>query len=1109
VSGVSLPLVAAVAVSFLVGASLLGRLGSAMRRRRQDESEAPPEPGRDTGDLEEYAREVREDARALRAELDEFPLPEYVEASERFADAAARLRATAAPLDVLVRLARDGDRWVSRIALAALAGRADLPPDWPSFVVRRLRQAPYDQARLYLKTLEQVPGPVIGHVLSRAEHVRLIDIAELIAARRESGHEVVDEKTFRKHVPLRCAEHVEEMLDEAEDLIPEVRAAYDAWRAGTIDLDFLNQFARVWTRPFDTPPALLPESRAELVELIQEAIAGDPPESLLLVGEHGVGKTTLARAALERLPGDWLVFEASAGAVNAGAVYVGELEGRVAQLVERLRGHRTVWVLPKLDEALYAGRHSQSPTGLLDLLLPHLQAGDLRIVAETSPSGAELVLAQRPQVASAFRIARVRPLGERDSIAVARHAIEAAPVPVGVPDQVLAESFELAQQFLLGAAPPGNLVRLLRSTVEAALEDERPEVDTGDVLATLASVSGLPLALLDPRAPLDLGRVRAYFAERVLGQDDAVEALVDRIALIKAGLTDPSRPLGVFLFVGPSGTGKTEIAKALAEFLFGSPSRMVRLDMSEYQTPDSLERLLSDTSLEPQGAPLVASVRRDPFSVVLLDEFEKAAAPVWDLFLQVFDDGRLTDRHGRTVDFRKCVIVLTANVGSSIARGPGLGFGRTVEPFRPEAVERALRSSFRPEFLNRIDRVVVFRPFEREQMRALLEKELAEAARRRGLRGRPWAVEYDESALSLLVERGFSSELGARPLKRAVERYLLRPLAEAIVEQTVPEGEQFLFVTAAGGEIEIRFVDPDAEDEDEQGPVADEPPATARALDLRSLTLAPRLDARTAAFLLEELRRLETEAEGELVRGRKEAALAAVSQPGFWEDERRFAVLAEAEYLDRFDAARRTAQRLAERLRSRRGRNGRGSSELAGILASRLHVLDRALAGLEQGAPYDVFLRIRPVAGSGAEGGEFAATLAGMYVAWAKRRGMKLERLRAGAEGEHVLAVGGLGAGTILAPEAGLHVLEVTGDADGERGERLAVAVEMAPRTPGGDAGGEAVAAAAGAAFASSPLPGHVVRRYRPGPSPLVRDAVRGYRTGRLDRVLAGDFDVY
>src|SRR5439155_15693140 len=187
------------------------------------------------------------------------------------------------------------------------------------------------------------------------------------------------------------------------------------------------------------------------------------------------------------------------------------------------------------------------------------------------------------------------------------------------------------------------------------------EITSDDVITTLAATTGLPLGILNPRIPIRLADVRSFFTERVSGQPEAVDCLVDRIAMIKAGLTDPSRPLGVFLFAGPTGTGKTEIAKTLAAYLFGSEERLARVDMSEFQTPDSLERLLAEDRFA-EGSSLIAAVRRQPFSVVLLDEFEKAHPKIWDLFLQVFDDGRLTDQNGRVADFRQCVMILTSNI---------------------------------------------------------------------------------------------------------------------------------------------------------------------------------------------------------------------------------------------------------------------------------------------------------------------------------------------------------------------------------------------------------------------------------------------------------------
>jgi ATP-dependent Clp protease ATP-binding subunit ClpC len=435
---------------------------------------------------------------------------------------------------------------------------------------------------------------------------------------------------------------------------------------------------------------------------------------------------------------------------------------------------------------------------------------------------------------------------------------------------------------------------------------------------------------------------------------------------------------------------------------------------------------------------------------------------------------------------------------------PRVGFDPADRSFSTSGIERAVRASFRPEFVNRLDRIVVFRPFERSAMRALLDKELVDALARRGLRGRPWAVEVDESAYAFLIDKGFSPELGARPLKRALEQHLLAPLAAAIVEQSVPEGDQFLFVTAPAGErIEVAFVDPDAEPDLEEK----EEPA---ALDLRALSRASNGEAASVRFLLAELSRVRDAVEA--AQERKGHALSAISEPGFWERDDRFELLGEAEYLDRLQAACRTAERLGARLeRSVRG-DGRANAELVGLLAGRLYVLDRALAGIERGAPAEVFVHIR--SSGAARGGvgdeEFVTTVAEMYLRWADRCGMHVERLDA-ADGERLLAVAGLGCGEILRAESGLHVLEhVDEDRDGSPvTDREQVQVVVVARTPTGETAPAEVARTARASLSAAETPSVIVRRYRPGKSPLVRDGIRGYRTGRLERVLAGDFDLY
>jgi ATP-dependent Clp protease ATP-binding subunit ClpC len=1076
---ISLALIGAFVVLYVIWETVKEwREGRELASRDDDDSESE--------DHEPASAVARSAAAELESEHDWWNMtPETLEGLPEFRRAVRALADEGTPVSMVVPLSRDADGWVASMALAALAERDDVPEDWVAWASRNPARASNCEDVLLLRALARhATFPVIASGLSALGPVRDEHVAEFVRLRRERGEDVAA-STF-EGLTTEDFDKVEVFLDRYEaELGPDLRRSFEKWRA----LLNLAGVGRVWEAPFDRPPALLAGRRRELVELVVSALDESPPRSILLVGEHGVGKTALARSALDRLLSSPTVFETTAAQINAGAMYVGELEGRVKTLVDSLAGQDVIWILPELQETLFAGQHSRSPHGLLDALLPHIESGAITLVGEVTPTAAELLVSARPRVSSAFEVIRVRPLDEPDAIAVARHALEQGGLEVDTDDETLKEAFELAQQFLPGVSPPGNLLRLLHATASEAAEHGAETFAGTDVLATLASASGLPLALLDPAAPLPLDEVRAFFERRVLEQPEAVDCVVERIAMIKAGVTDPTRPLGVFLFVGPTGTGKTEIAKTLAEFLFGSADRLVRLDMSEYQTPEALERILSDTATEQRGATLVSSVRKDPFAVVLLDEFEKAAPPIWDLFLQVFDDGRLTDLQGRVVDFRRSVIVLTSNVGSPLLRGPGVGFEPGERSFSSAGIERAIRKSFRPEFLNRLDRVVVFRPFERSAMRALLDKELAEALARRGLRGRPWAVELDDSAYAFLVDKGFSPELGARPLKRALERYLLAPLAAAIVEKAVPEGDQFLFVRAGDDRIDVAFVDPDAEPEE---PDVEEP-ADGPAIDVRDLARARSADDASVRFLLAELRRVSSAVDE--LQGRKGHALSVMSEPGFWERDDRVGILAEIEYLDRLGTAARTADRLGARLERSLRPGGRANHELARLVAGRLYVLDRAVAGIESGAPTEVVVHVRPGPGDATdEARAFAALLAEMYVAWAHARGMQIERLEA-PTGEHALAVAGLGCGEILRGESGLHVLEhVDEHRDGGKvidREQVRVLV-LGPGESGSD--GE------------TPT---IVRRYRPGRAPLVRDSVRGFRTGRLDRVLAGDFDLY
>jgi ATP-dependent Clp protease ATP-binding subunit ClpC len=1051
--------------------------------------------------VEEHVRTV---ARELERRHGEYVDAETLAADEEFEHAAQVLANE--PFETSARLARvSSPELVAEIALRAIELRQLVPETWLRWVLGRLTLAYARELTFLLAALERhATPPLLALVLAAADDDwtddPILSVISEFVRRRVSAGDGATPDDFAATVASEREEIVSNTVEALVDVLPpDVVAAFEAWRRSKVDVDFFKSLGRVWEPGSEPLPLTTVGGRATAVAALESALQRPRPHSILLVGEHGVGKTAVLRDVLGRLHEEgWFLFEAGAAEVNAGQSYIGQLEGRVRDIVRRMEGRRVVWVLPAFEEALWTGQHARNPHGLLDALLPFVEARQVVIVGELEPAAYELLVQHRPRITSLFGTLRLPPLTPEETLEVARDWRDQ--VGAAVDDETIRESYELAAHYLAGVAAPANVLRLLKATRRRLHQDGRDgRLTTHDVLETLSEASGLPLHVVDPHTPLELDEVREFFAARVLGQAEAVECLVERIALIKAGLTDPTRPLGVFLFVGPTGTGKTEIAKALARFLFGAEDRLVRLDMSEFKTSDSFERLLAASDAHAERALLIPAVRAQPFSVVLLDEFEKAHRNVWDLFLQVFDDGRLTDSRGRTTDFRQCVIILTSNLGAAVGRGVSVGFGSGGDPyFSPAAVERTVGQVFRPEFLNRLDRVVVFRPFERRQMRALLEKELAQVLERRGFRMRPWAVEWDEAALECLIEKGFSAELGARPLKRAIEQHLLAPLARTIVSRRLPEGEQFLFITARNDRIDVAFVDPDA---DEPPPPATAPPT---ALRLEALVVDPKGSEDEVAFLRTETERLRQALEGEAWQLQKEADLAATREPAFWESRDRFETLARIEYADRVQAAFRTAENLLARLSRTRTNGQRPARRLIELLAERLYLLDRAAAGLATGHAADAFLALR--AGSGdAAGAEFARRLGEMYEAWGRKRGMRVRRLGAGAaDGELLYAVSGIAAYTILAPEAGLHVLEVA--QRNRQFDRVSVHVVVAPRPaapPEADPDEEARTALAATAPSQA-----VVRRYRTDPSPLVRDSVREWRTGRLDRVLGGDFDV-
>jgi ATP-dependent Clp protease ATP-binding subunit ClpC len=547
-------------------------------------------------------------------------------------------------------------------------------------------------------------------------------------------------------------------------------------------------------------------------------------------------------------------------AVVAGTRYRGDFEERLNTIVGEIRAHsdELVIFIDELHTVVGAGAGGEG--GSMDagnILKPALARGELHIVGATTleeyrriEKDAALarrfqpILIPEPTVPDTLEILR----GLRDRYEAhhqVRYTDEALAAAVGLSDRYLTDrrlpdkAIDLIDQagarVRLRARTKGSDVRVMEREVEQlsrdkdqavadesyeratqlrdrigelkqriaelgegdqADEGQHLEVTSEAIAEVVSRQTGIPVSSLTQEEKDRLLGLEQHLHQRVVGQDEAVAAVADAVLRSRAGLASPNRPIGSFLFLGPTGVGKTELARALAEALFGSEDRMVRLDMSEYQERHTVSRLVGAPPGyvgHEEAGQLTEVVRRHPYSLLLLDEVEKAHPDVFNILLQVLDDGRLTDSQGRTVDFTNAVVVMTSNLGSdAIARrGAGIGFGpgggtEADEEARREQILRPLREHFRPEFLNRIDEIVVFRQLTGEQLRQITDLLLEQT--RRLMHAQGVTAEFTGAAVDWLARHGHQPEYGARPLRRTIQREVDNRLSRLLLDGRIGEG---------------------------------------------------------------------------------------------------------------------------------------------------------------------------------------------------------------------------------------------------------------------------------------------------------------------------------
>jgi ATP-dependent Clp protease ATP-binding subunit ClpC len=638
----------------------------------------------------------------------------------------------------------------------------------------------------------------------------------------------------------------------------------DLARRGEIDpvigrADEIEQAVEVLSRRTKNNPVLIGEAgvgKTAIVEgLAQRIVDNDVP--LTLEGKR--------------------VIQLDLAGLVAGTRYRGDFEERLRKVIDEIQnsGDGLIVFMDEIHTLVGAGGGGDG--GAMDasnMLKPALARGQLRVVGATTLDEYRKNIEKDAALARRFQPIMVGEPSVEDTVAILRGLRDnyEAHHQVRITDEALDAAAELSDRYITDRFLPDKAIDLIdqagarvrlrvktpsadtrelereleqltrdRDQAVAAENYERaselrdkinevraqidaagttgegvPQVTEADIADVVSRATGIPVSQLTEEERDRLLRLEGHLHDRVVGQDDAVAAVAEAVRRSRAGLGDPDRPVGSFLFLGPTGVGKTELARSLAEALFGDSDRMIRLDMSEFQERHTVSRLV--------GAPpgyvgydeagqLTEAVRRRPYSVVLLDEVEKAHPDVFNILLQVLDDGRLTDSQGRTVSFKNTVLIMTSNLGSDIINGTkrSVGFATGDAGWDPDRdlrdkLDRRLREQLRPEFINRIDEIIIFRQLETDQLRRITEMMLEETRRR--LRAQDVTIEITTAAVDWLADKGFQPEFGARPLRRTIQRELDNRLSKLLLGADLAPGRH-VTVDVADGELSFAVSSPE------------------------------------------------------------------------------------------------------------------------------------------------------------------------------------------------------------------------------------------------------------------------------------------------------------
>ncbi|MBQ1912503.1 MAG: ATP-dependent Clp protease ATP-binding subunit [Bacteroidales bacterium] len=527
----------------------------------------------------------------------------------------------------------------------------------------------------------------------------------------------------------------------------------------------------------------------------------------MLIGEPGVGKSAIVEGIALRIASGHIskalaskrILSLDIASVVAGTKYRGDFEKRLKSIIKEARENPDLILFIDEFHTIVGAGGAGGSLDAANMLKPALARGEFQCIGATTRDEFTKIVEKDGALDRRFQKIVVEATDVKQSIDILQHLRPRYEEFHGISytDEAVEAAVRLTDRYISDKSLPDKAIDALDeagSMVRLAIVKKKggeKVVDAEDIASVVSKMTGIPVNKVAESEGNRIVKMRKRLKERIIGQDEAVETVVRAIQRNRAGLKDPHRPIGTFLFFGPTGVGKTQLARSLAEYLFDSEENLVRIDMSEYMEKFSVSRLIGAppgyVGYE-EGGQLSERVRRKPYCVVLLDEIEKAHPDIFNLLLQVMDEGRLTDSNGRTVDFKNTIVIMTSNVGSREmeAYGSGIGFataGKNVELDRRAVLEKAVRHAFPPEFINRVDEQVFFHSLSKEAIEDIIELELKDLRARALEAG--YKLNITPAAKRLIADAGYDPAYGARPLKRAVMRYVEDPVSEFIISDRI------------------------------------------------------------------------------------------------------------------------------------------------------------------------------------------------------------------------------------------------------------------------------------------------------------------------------------